>query len=146
MQVQGPTLSPEQIAKVQDSFSRIAPKAGDFARDFYERLFADNPGVKSLFPNDMAEQQDKLVSTLAYVVKSLANFSDIEKSVRELGERHSGYRAEAAHYDAVGKALIATLQAYLGPKFDTSMREAWETTYAVLATTMLDAAERRSAA
>ena len=139
-------LSARDIAAVQDSFARVAPQADALARDFYVRLFAANPEVRSLFPADMAPQRDKLVATLAYVVRGLHDFASIEKAVRDLGVRHRGYRAVPAHYKAVGIALLDSLGAVLGPRWTPELADAWKTVYKSLASTMIDAAAARGAA
>lgn len=138
-------LTSAQVAVVQDSFTRIAPKADALAAEFYRRLFAAAPAVRALFPDDMTGQREKLVSTLAFVVRGLSDFSAIEKTVRELGVRHRGYKAEPQHYEVVGAALLATLQSNLGERWTPELREAWTAAFKALADTMIDAAHGRGA-
>ena len=138
-------LTPTQIAAIQDSFTRIAPRADALATQFYDDLFRANPQVRALFPGDMTAQKEKLVSTLAYVVRGLSDIARIEKAVRDLGVRHRGYKAEPAHYDAVGVALLGALEAQLGPRWTPELKTAWAAAYEFLAKTMLDAAGRKAA-
>lgn len=144
MPAQPKALTRSQVAAIQDSFTRIAPKAGQVATDFYKNLFTAHPEVRALFPDDMAAQKEKLVGTLAYVVKGLGNVSDIQKAVRDLGVRHRGYRATPKHYEAVGAALLTTLQTHLGPKWTPELKDAWATAYQFLSTTMIEAAAARA--
>jgi nitric oxide dioxygenase len=59
--------------------------------------------------------------------------------VRALGARHAGYGVEEEHYATVGAALLWTLDKGLGAEFTPAVREAWTTTYSLLANTMIDA-------
>jgi hemoglobin-like flavoprotein len=139
----GPT--PQQIAAVKSSFAQIVPAGAAFAADFYDRLFRAHPALRGLFSGDMTAQQGKLVDTLAYVVRGLHDFDSIRGAVRELGLRHRGYRAEPAHYDAVGRALIEALAAKLGAGFTPELRAAWTAAYGAVAEEMKAAAGRRAA-
>ena len=138
-------LTPAQVSAIQDSFTRVAAKAGQLATDFYNNLFAAAPSVRPLFPDDLTNQKEKLVGTLVYVVKGLSDVSQIQKAVQDLGVRHRGYKATPQHYEAVGAALLQTLQAHLGSKWTPELKDAWATAYAMLSKTMIDAAAERSA-
>lgn len=137
-------LSSSQVALVQDSFARIAPVADSVAGEFYDRLFRAHPDVRRLFPKDMTGQREKLISTLAVVVRGLGDFAGVEKLARELGARHRAYKAEPAHYKAVGEALIEALAARLGPRWSRELREAWIAAYTALSNAMLDGAARKT--
>ncbi|MEM1267440.1 MAG: globin family protein [Pseudomonadota bacterium] len=138
-------LTKSEVAAIQGSFARLVPKADDLAREFYDRLFRDNPSVRSLFPSDMTSQREKLVSTLAFVVRGLGDISQIEDAVKSLGVRHRGYKAVPDHYMAVGAALLATLEARLGSLWTPELAQAWKKAYGVVAKTMIDAANNRAA-
>ena len=134
------TLSNSQIAAVQESFLRVAPRAEELVHDFYSRLFRAHPCVRALFSDDMTEQRSKLIETLSFVVSGLSNVETITNAVRELGVRHSDYGAEPAHYDAVGEALLGALAAFLGPRWTDETREGWTAAYQLVAATMLEGA------
>ena len=53
--------------------------------------------------------------------------------LRRLGERHADYGVADAHYDTVGEALIWTLGQGLGDDFTDEVKNAWLTTYTLLA-------------
>ncbi len=59
--------------------------------------------------------------------------------------RHVGYGVETRHYDAVGAALLWTLEQGLGDDFDDDTKQAWTTAYGMLATTMIEAGPRKAA-
>ncbi|MCI4665639.1 MAG: globin domain-containing protein [Neomegalonema sp.] len=146
MSFKSPALSPKQVALVQDSFSRLAPKADVVAGKFYDALFRAHPDVRALFPADMTEQKEKLISTLAFVVRGLGDVAQIQKAVRDLGVRHRGYKASPAHYNAVGAALLSTLGDMLGPRWTVDLKDAWTAAYKLIAKTMIEAASRNAPA
>lgn len=132
------------IQLVQTSFQKVLPIADQAMLIFYDKLFERNPALQALFPSNpgqMGKQRNKLRSMLAAAV---AGLSDIEKLVpvlQNLGQRHVSYGVQAAHYDDVGAALLATLEAGLGEDFTPEVRQAWTEVYGVMAQTMIEAAE-----
>ncbi len=65
--------------------------------------------------------------------------------MQDLGVRHAGYGVTPGHYDTVGATLLWTLEKGLGERFIDDVREAWTAAYILLSSTMIDAAERKSA-
>ena len=102
-------MNSHQIDLVQQTFALAAPQAKAIANDFYQRLFALDPTLRRLFPSDMSEQGDKLMTMLAFVVHHLRQPEPILGAVRRLGERHVHYGVQPHHYTTVGEALLWTL-------------------------------------
>jgi hemoglobin-like flavoprotein len=128
-----------QVMLVKSSWAQVAPIAPAAATVFYDRLFAVAPGVRGLFPDDMAEQKTKLMEMLGTVVDGLDDLDAIVPAARALGARHSGYGAQPEHYDVVGECLLWTLGQGLGEAFTPEVRDAWLTAYDTLAAVMIDA-------
>ncbi len=133
-------MTPEQIKRVQDSFAKVRPIAGTAADLFYGRLFEIAPQVRALFPEDMAEQKQKLMAMLGLAVANLAHPETVVPALQNLGRKHVAYGTQAAHYEPVGAALLWTLEQGLGPDFTPEVREAWTETYALVARVMQQAA------
>ncbi|GJE50018.1 Bacterial hemoglobin [Methylobacterium tardum] len=133
-------MTPEQIKRVQDSFAKVRPIAGTAADLFYGRLFEIAPQVRALFPEDMAEQKQKLMAMLGLAVANLAHPGTVVPALQDLGRKHVAYGTQAAHYEPVGAALLWTLEQGLGPDFTPEVREAWTETYALVARVMQQAA------
>lgn len=138
-------MDSSDVSLVQDSFAKVAPIADTAADLFYERLFAIAPEVRPLFPDDMSEQKAKLMQTLAVAVRGLDRPETVIPALEDLGRRHVGYGVEAAHYDAVGAALLHTLARGLGDGWNPELERAWTRTYALVATTMQSGAAPRPA-
>ena len=134
-------MTSAQIARVRESWTLLLPIAATFASDFYRALFVLDPSLQRLFAHsDAVSQQRKLMQTLTVVVASLDDIDALVPALEALARRHVGYGALDAHYDLVGQALIATIAAALGARFDDQTREAWEAVYATLARVMRRAA------
>ena len=76
----------------------------------------------------------------------LDNLEAIVPAVQELGVRHVNYGVKEEDYATVGSALLSTLEAGLGDAFTPEVKEAWTITYTTLSTTMIDAANKSTAA
>ena len=135
-----------QKTLVQESFALIAPIADDAAVLFYRRLFEIDPSLRGMFRDDLVEQGRKLTRMLSAAVKGLDRLDLLVPVVQELGRRHAAYGVLDHHYDTVGGALLWTLEMGLGEGFTAETRAAWATVYALLATTMKDAARDALAA
>jgi hemoglobin-like flavoprotein len=133
-------MTPEQIALVQESFSKVAPISDAAAVIFYDRLFEVAPAVKPMFPPDMTEQRKKLMATLAVVVNGLSNLGSILPAASALATRHVAYGAKPEHYPVVGAALLWTLEKGLGEAWTPDVAAAWTAAYTTLSGYMISEA------
>ncbi|MBV7430611.1 hemin receptor [Acidovorax sp. sif1233] len=130
-------MSPEQIHLVRQSFAQVAPVAAQAGALFYSKLFARDPAIQGLFgSSDMHVQARKLLDMIGDAVRLLDHPERLDAALRALGQRHTGYGVQAAHYDTVGAALLETLSDALGGAFTPATREAWGAMYAHVARTM----------
>ena len=142
-----PTSAPElpgitgtQKLLVQTTFAQVAPIADQAVTMFYDRLFEIDPDLRIMFKEDMTEQRRMLMETLALAVAGLDAPDELVPVVQELGRRHRDYGVSDADYDAVGTALLWTLEQGLGPSFTEEVRDAWTAVYGLLAGVMKSAA------
>ena len=133
-------MTPQQIALVQQTFALATPQAKQLASHFYQRLFELDPTLRRLFPGDMQEQGDKLMTMLAFVVHHLHQPAPILGAVQRLGERHRHYGVAPHHYSIVGEALLWTLAQHFGPAFTAEVAAAWGAAYQLLTSVMQEAA------
>jgi hemoglobin-like flavoprotein len=96
----------------------VVPIAYAFSTTFYACLFAADPRAGGLFagPN-MAEQGAKLIQMLGVMVRDLPELEDLKGAVGELARRQVSYGVRPEQYDAMGAALLWTLERALGPVF-----------------------------
>lgn len=138
-------MTPKQVELVQSSWIKVLPIADQAASLFYGRLFEIAPGVKPLFKSDIAEQGKKLMQMINTVVSSLGNLGSVMPAIETLAVRHVDYGVKDEHYDAVGSALLWTLEKGLGQGFTADVKAAWAETYSTLAGVMKNAAAKAAA-
>lgn len=141
-------LTDRQKDVLRESWRLVVPIAETAADLFYKRLFELRPEYRELFKEDMTAQKRKLLAMLSFIVKSIDwPESAWQESVREdddlflialaLGRRHADlYGVPDTAYEAVGEALLWTLDYGLGKAFDAETRSVWTQLYMLLATTM----------
>ncbi|MEM6550791.1 MAG: globin family protein [Planctomycetota bacterium] len=138
-------MTPEQVEMVQSSWAKVVPIKDVAADLFYGKLFELDPSLRELFPDEMSEQKQKLMTMINTAVGGLTNLDAIVSAVQDLGRRHVGYRVTTPMYDTVGAALLDTLEKGLGDAWTDELKEAWTLVYTTLATVMIAAAEEETA-
>lgn len=112
----------------------------DVPAHFYARLFLAHPDVRPLFGADMTEQRAKLAAMLGAVVRSADNLDAVVPILQRLGRDHRRFGAVEAHYTAVGQALLATLEHFLGEGWTDDVANTWTEAYTTVAGIMIGAA------
>lgn len=138
-------MTPGQVELVQTTWEKVVPISEQAAALFYGRLFELDPELKPLFTSDIEEQGKKLMMMITAVVRGLGDLGKLVPAVEDLGRRHVGYGVKDEHYATVGSALLWTLEKGLGEEFTPEVKEAWATTYGILAATMQNAAAKATA-
>ena len=114
----------------------VVPDPSGFAQAFYAHLFQRAPGLRTLFPADMTQQEMKLVQTLGVVAAGLDEPEQLSGLLADLGRRHRGYGVKFAHYIEVGEALVAALADVNGDAFTDEARASWHRLYTWIAQQM----------
>ena len=133
-------MNRQQIDLVRASFALVQPIAAQAAAIFYDKLFAADPSLRTLFRGDMAHQGERLMTMIGSAVGLLDRPDTLLPVLRQLGARHGGYGVVDAHYASVGTALLQTLEQGLGAAFTPEVRDAWVETYGLISRTMIEAA------
>ncbi len=126
---------------MRQSFAKVESNAVAAAQMFYNRLFEIEPSVRILFRGDLNEQGDKLMAMIKAAVAGLDDIEALAPIIQELGVRHKAYGVQPAHYGPVAEALLWTLEQGLGDGFTPDVKAAWVKVYAMLAETMIAAAD-----
>jgi hemoglobin-like flavoprotein len=107
---------------------------------FYTKLFMVAPKLRHMFSISKEEQSKKLIEMLNVIVGRLNRLDELTEDIRQLALRHAGYGVKAEHYNAVGMALLWTLEKGLGKDWTKDVESAWIACYTILADTMINAA------
>lgn len=129
-------LTASEAEKIRYSFSKVITARESFSKSFYDRLFTTAPSTRLLFSTDMDTQREKLVATLAYVVRSVNSLDSLRNDIRELGRRHVEYGIIPGHYVILRDVFLDTIAEYTGDEFDAETRHAWAKLYDIVADEM----------
>jgi hemoglobin-like flavoprotein len=136
------TMTTEQVTLVKNTWKMLRGVDPGIVGDaFYSKLFADNPGLRKMFPENMEAQYRKLIDMLNTIVARLERPADMNEEITAMAKRHVQYGARPAHYRLVGKALLWTLQQALGRDWTPEVATAWLQCYTMLSNTMMAAAD-----
>lgn len=125
-------LDPSTKRLLKDTIALLPPDPKPLVLAFYERLFELAPGTRTMFPDNLEKQAQKLTEMLVWIVEHLEKPDELVTALRQMGARHAGYGVQVDHYPDVGSALIWMFQQSLGKRFTREMEEAWFVTYAFM--------------
>lgn len=121
---------------VRESFVELGEVAEPLALLFYGRLFALEPGLRRMFPADMAGQSRKLMAMLGAAVERLEDWEGLVPVLEDLGRRHQGYGVKAHHYALVLEAMLWSIGQTLSGGAGPELRQAWRQMLVEVATAM----------
>ncbi|WP_328861143.1 globin domain-containing protein [Streptomyces sp. NBC_00306] len=131
--------SPDAIL-IRRTMAEVAPVADKVTSYFYALLFVRHPELRGLFPAAMDSQRDRLLKALLTAAEHMDNAEVLTEYLQHLGRGHRKYGTQAAHYPAVGEALIGALSRYATSTWDEETEAAWVRTYTTISQIMIDAA------
>lgn len=129
-------MTPEDIACVKTTWTKLIPEAENVATLFYGRLFESYPELRPLFKGDMEEQGRRIMGTIHSTIIRLEDLEPLLPVLRASGARHAGYGVSAVDYDKMADALHWTLEQVLGEDFTPEVRSAWRAVYNEVAAAM----------
>lgn len=131
------------VAKLQQSFRKLTPKADLLAVHFYDTLFDRYPETLTLFASvRFPEQREKLIRALALVIRNIERPDFLAAYLQGLGAIHVAYGVKPAHYGAMGECLLSALAQTAGRLWDAETERVWREAYQMIANTMLEGANR----
>ncbi|GAA1770791.1 globin domain-containing protein [Nonomuraea bangladeshensis] len=125
---------------LKDSWRLVARSGDQVPLFFYSALFLMNPETRDLFPVAMASQRDRLVGALGRIVSNVDRVEELVPYLQQLGRDHRKFAVVTEHYPAVGRALLATLEHFLGDRWTPALAEDWTKAYSLVAQVMSEAA------
>ncbi|MBK5971076.1 MULTISPECIES: globin domain-containing protein [Thiorhodovibrio] len=131
-------MTSDDIALVRSSWAQLQPQADQLGTALYQRMFNDNPDLRHLFKGEMDEQAHKLMRMVNRAVESLDDLQALDRVIKMMGARHSGYGVEDEDFPRLREALITTLAERLGSDFTAETRTAWIRVYDELAELMME--------
>ncbi len=129
---------------IKESFAVVEPVADKVAGYFYARLFIENPELRDMFPPAMDMQRERLLRALVRIVQGIERPEFLANYLEQLGRDHRKFGVKPAHYEAVGRALVAALRRYAGEAWTPQVEASWVAAYSVAAQMMIEASRRAS--
>lgn len=105
-------------------------------RHFYERMFRENPEVRSFFNpahQKTGGQQRALAAAICAYAKHIENPSVLASAVELIAQKHASLGIQAQHYPIVGSNLLASIKEVLGDAATSDVIDAWAAAYNQLA-------------
>jgi NAD(P)H-flavin reductase/hemoglobin-like flavoprotein len=128
-------------SRLQTSWDLVAQHGDQVPLFFYSTLFVTHPHTRDMFPLSMEGQRDKLVTALGRVVSHVDRLATVTPLLEQLGRDHRRFSVTRDHYPAVGRALVATLEHFLGGDWSDDLAADWTAAYEAVAAVMIGAAE-----
>ena len=128
-------------ARLQMSWAAAAQYGDQVPLLFYSRLFVTHPALRDMFPLSMEAQRDKLVAALGSGVSGVDDLPAIVPLLEQLGRDRRRFAVARDHYPAVGEALLATLEHFLGDDWTPELAADWALAYQLVADVMIAAAD-----
>ncbi len=127
------------IRKLELSFGLLEGRADEFTRRFYEQLFALHPGLRGMFPADMAKQREKLFDSLRAVVRFLREPDKELEMLSGLGKRHAEYGTRPEHYGVVVELLVKSMELAGGSAWLAEYSHEWSAAPRLISEIMIKA-------
>src|SRR4051794_23785154 len=110
-------MTPEQIALVQQSMTRVTNCSAEMTQAFYDALFRAAPDARPLFPADLTAQRGKFLSELRAIVQAISDLPAFAGRATALGALHRDHGVRSSHYAAGGAALLEALTVVLAEEW-----------------------------
>ena len=117
---------PDMNLELQSSLDFILKNEEQFAKRFYEKIFAKAPAVRNLFRKDMVAQGRLLTHMLAGIVYSLSRPEFLMMGLRTLGKSHEEYGVRPEYYPLVQETLLETIKEEMGELYTANLESAWQ--------------------
>lgn len=118
-------MTHDQIERIRESFSILAPRGPELLADFVGRLAGGAPALRALFPAEPTERAQEFLAPCGLVVKNLHRLTAIEYILTDLGQKHQRRGVLPQHYGVARDCLLQTLQLALADSWDDELAADW---------------------
>ncbi len=134
-------LSTKTIEIVKAITPAVAANAEVITRNFYERMFRENPEVKTYFNQahqHSGGQQKALAGAICAYFTHIDNLEALGPAVELIAQKHCSLGIAPEHYPIVGKHLLAAIKDVMGDAATDEIIGAVSEAYQLLATVCID--------
>lgn len=133
-------LSQKTIDTVKATAPAVAAHAEAITRNFYERMFREDPQVKVFFNQahqHTGGQQKALAGAICAYAANIDNLGALGPAVELIAQKHCSLGIKPEHYPIVGKHLLVAIKAVLGDAATDEIIAAWGEAYGLLADVLI---------
>ncbi len=139
--VEAPTLEPEHVALVQQSYSTVVAQSELFVKAFDRRLADLATPTHALLQRSLAASETNLQDLLQRLVQQLSQPESLAPDLAAVGRHLAEFDVEPRECDEVLEIFFETLQRALGQAWDDQTEAAWRSVCsALMATTFTTSA------
>lgn len=135
-------LSQTQRDIVKSCVPALKAHGLELTRNFYARMFRDNPELKHIFNMShqaTGEQQQALALAVLGYAENIDNVAVLAPVIRVITAKHASIGIRAEHYPIVGRHLLAAIAEVMGSAATEAVLGAWAAAYGQLADALIDA-------
>ncbi len=111
--------------RVRGNFEDRSADMPAILREFEERFFALNPGLRARLPEQLGEPEREFAATLATVARNLERIDVLEEPLMALGARLTRHGALPEHYAQMRDCLIPALAKSSGAAWNPQLERDW---------------------
>ena len=129
-------LTALQLEAIKQTVPLLDADGEALTRHFYERMFRENPEVKSFFNpahQKSGGQQRALAAAICAYAKHIENPVVLADAVELIAQKHASLGIQPQHYPIVGSNLLASIKEVLGDIATAEIIDAWAAAYNQLA-------------
>ena len=128
-------LSADTIEIIKAITPAVAANAGVITRNFYQRMFAEDPEIQSFFNQahqHTGGQQDALAAAICAYFTHIENVDALRPAVELIAQKHCSLGVKPEHYPTVGKHLLRAIKEVMGDAADKKIMDAVAEAYQFL--------------
>ena len=128
--MRGFCMGSEQMQLVVDTWKKLGRSARQVSEAFYERLFEQNPSLRTAFRFGYTDAAEKLTYMISFAIVNLRRPEEtLLPAARQLGRLNAALGVKAEHYDEAGGPLLWALAQALGTDWTPEVESAWTEFY-----------------
>jgi hemoglobin-like flavoprotein len=135
-------MTPEQIALVRQTYTKVAAVKELSAATFTARLLEADPSLRIVVGGVPAIDGDIFLDALDVIAKGITDLSPLAERLGALIRHPALSELREEHYSMAAAALLSSLENSLGSEFPSEARDAWIAACTLVATIMIRVARQ----
>ncbi|MEO1622250.1 MAG: adenylate/guanylate cyclase domain-containing protein, partial [Cyanobacteria bacterium J06632_3] len=130
----------QQVEQVQASYQELLTTGEVWANHFFDRLLALAPNCQTCLPGDATARNAQASNILQTLVKGLSHLDLLLPTLQDWGRQVTAYDIGERDFDAIGEALIWSLERSLFTSLSPDVKQSWVSMETLLSGVIREAA------